>query len=163
MYDLNLIKQRISCVDVAQRCGLPIQRSGDRCVSPLRPGASNPSSFAVDDDFYYDFGSGSGGDQIDLLAELKYSGDRGAAIRELARVTGVAPEGVDNSHEWRAYTEQMNARTAYYHTQLTDSDRDYLHSRGLTDADISRLMIGRVTDGPLTGRLFLPYFSGQDG
>lgn len=163
MYDINLIKQRISCVDVAQRCGLPIQRSGDRCVSPLRPGASNPSSFAVDDDFYYDFGSGSGGDQIDLLAELQYSGDRGAAIRELARLTGVAPEGVDNTHEWRVYTEQMNARTAYYHTQLTDADRDYLHSRGLTDDDISRLMIGRVTDGPLTGRLFLPYFSGQDG
>ena len=163
MYDISLIKQRISCVDVAQRCGLPIQRSGDRCVSPLRPGASNPSSFAVDDDFYYDFGSGSGGDQIDLLAELQYSGDRGAAIRELARLTGVAPEGVDNTHEWRVYTEQMNARTAYYHTQLTDADRDYLHDRGLTDADISRLMIGRVTDGPLTGRLFLPYFSGQDG
>ncbi len=163
MYDLNLIKSRISCVDVAQRCGLPIQRSGDRCVSPLRPGASNPSSFSVDDDFYYDFGSGSGGDCIDLLAELKHSGDRGAAIRELARITGVPSHDHDNTHEWRTYTEQMNARTAYYHAQLTDSDRDYLHSRGITDTDISRLMIGRVTDGPLTGRLFLPYFSGQDG
>lgn len=163
MYDLNLIKQRISCVDVAQRCGLPIQRSGDRCVSPLRPGATNPSSFSVEDDFYYDFGSGSGGDQIDLLAELKHSGDRGAAIRELARMTGVAPDGVDNSYEWRNYTEQMNARTAYYHTQLTDADREYLRSRGITDSDSDRLMIGRVTDGPLRGRLFLPYFSGQDG
>ena len=71
MYDLNLIKQRISCVDVAQRCGLPISKSGDRCVSPLREGASNPTSFSCDDDFWYDFGSGSGGDCIDLLAELK--------------------------------------------------------------------------------------------
>ncbi len=70
MHDLSLIKQRISCVDVAQRCGLPIQRSGDRCVSPLRAGATNKSSFTVTDDFYYDFGSGSGGDCIDLLAEL---------------------------------------------------------------------------------------------
>lgn len=163
MYDLNQIKQRISCVDVAQRCGLPIQRSGDRCVSPLRPGASNASSFCVDDDFWFDFGDGRGGDVIDLLAEIKHSGDRGAAIRELASLTGVLPEGVDNTYEWRNYTEQMNARTAFYNTQLTDADRDYLHSRGITDNDISRLMIGRVTDGPLAGRLFLPYFSGQDG
>lgn len=163
MYDTQLIKQRISCVDVAQRCGLPIRQSGDRCVSPLRPGASNPSSFAVDADFWYDFGSGSGGDCIDLLAELRYSGDRGAAIRELARLAGVTSDAQDNTYEWRSYTESMNAQTAYYHSQLTTADREYLHSRGLTDTDISRLMIGRVTDGPLRGRLFLPYFSGRDG
>ena len=161
MYDTSIIKQRISCVDVAQRCGLPIRQSGDRCVSPLRQGASNPSSFAVDADFWYDFGSGSGGDCIDLLAELRYSGDRGAAIRELARLTGVPSDNADNTHEWRNYTEQMNAMAAYYNTQLTDADRDYLRSRGLTDTDVSRLMIGRVTDGPLRGRLFLPYFSGS--
>ena len=157
MYDLSLIKQRITCVDVAQRCGLPIRQSGDRCVSPLRPGATNPSSFAVDDDFWYDFGSGSGGDCIDLLAELQHSGDRGAAIRELARLTGVEPDETDSA-DWIEYTNQLNARTAFYHSQLTDSDREYLYSRGLSEADIARLMIGRVTDGPLTGRLFLPYF-----
>lgn len=159
MYDIQLIKSRITCVDIAQRCGLPIRQSGDRCVSPLRPGASNPSSFAVDDDFYYDFGSGSGGDVIDLLAELRYSGDRGAAIRELARLTGVAPSDQDDTAGWLDYTKQLNAQTAYYHSQLTDDDRSYLHSRGLSDDDISRLMIGRVTDGPLRGRLFLPYFN----
>lgn len=163
MYDTSLIKQRISCVDIAQRHGLPIRQSGDRCVSPLRPGASNPSSFAVDTDFWYDFGSGNGGDQIDLLAELSYSGDRGAAIRALASLTGVSSDNADNTHEWRAYTEQMNAMAAYYHTQLTTQDLEYLHSRGLKSEDISRLMIGRVTDGPLRGRLFLPYFSGLDG
>ena len=161
MYDTQLIKSRISCVDIAQRCGLPIRQSGDRCVSPLRPGASNPSSFAVDTDFWYDFGSGNGGDQIDLLAELRYSGDRGAAIRELARLTGVSSDNTDNTHEWRVYTEQLNAMAAYYHTQLTDADRDYLRSRGITDSDSERLMIGRVTDGSLRGRLFLPYFSGD--
>ena len=163
MYDTSLIKQRISCVDIAQGYGLPIRQSGDRCVSPLRPGASNPSSFAVDTDFWYDFGSGSGGDQIDLQAELYHSGDRGAAIRELARITGVTNDNEDNTHEWRVYTEQMNAMAAYYNTQLTTQDLDYLQSRGLKSDDISRLMIGRVTDGPLRGRLFLPYFSGENG
>lgn len=156
MYDLTLIKQRISCVDVAQRCGLPIHRSGDRCVSPLRPGATNPSSFVVDDEFWYDFGGAHGGDCIDLLAEIQYSGDRGAAIRELARLTGVTDSN-PQTDEWVKYTNSMNAMTAFYHSQLTDADRNYLRSRGISDDDAKRLMIGRVTDGPLRGRLFLPY------
>ena len=160
MHDLNLIKQRISCVDVAQRCGLPIQRSGDRCVSPLRQGATNKSSFSVTDEFYYDFGSGSGGDCIDLLAELKHGGNRGAAIRELASLTGVADDN-PVSQEWMDYTNHMNSMTAFYHSQLTEDDRNYLRSRGISDSDADRLMIGRVTDGPLRGRLFLPYHHPQ--
>lgn len=161
MYDLNLIKQRISCVDVAQRCGLPITRAGDRCVSPLREGASNKSSFVVEDQFYFDFGSGSGGDCIDLLAEIKHGGNRGEAIRELAALTGVSDDRTPASQEWVDYTNQLNARTAFYHSQLTEDDRNYLRSRGISDSDTDRLMIGRVTDGALRGRLFLPYHHPQ--
>lgn len=163
MYDLNLIKQRISCVTFAQSANLPITKSGDRCVSPLRDGASNPTSFVVYDDFYYDFASGTGGDVIELCAALNHNGDRGAAIRELSRLTGVASDGAESTHGWLEYTNQLNAQTAFYNTQLTSDDRDYLHSRGLSDDDIQRLLIGRVTDGPLRGRLFLPYFSGYNG
>lgn len=152
MHDLSLIKQRISCVDVAQRCGLPIQRSGDRCVSPLRQGAKNASSFCVDDEFWFDFGDSRGGDCIDLLAELKYSGDRGKAIRELAALTGV-PDDNPRPDGWYTYTQNLCNQIAYWQTQLTDSDRDYLHSRGLTDATISDLKIGRTEDG----RLSIPY------
>ena len=152
MYDTSLIKQRISCVDVAQRCGLPIQRSGDRCVSPLRPSADNPSAFCVDDDFWYDFRDSRGGDCIDLLAELKFNGDRGRAIRELAQLTGVTdnnprPDG------WMQYTQNLCNQIAYWQSQLTDADYDYLHSRGLNDTTISDLKIGRTEDG----RLSIPY------
>ena len=163
MYDISLIKSRINCVDYAKRIGLPINKPGDRCVSPLREGAKNPTSFLVDEEMFYDFSAGQGGDVIEFCAAYAHKGDRGAAIRDLASVTGVAPEGEDNSAEWLSYTNQLNAKTAFYHTQLTATDRDYLHSRGLSDDDIERLMIGRVTDGPLAGRLFLPYFSGANG
>ena len=163
MYDIQTIKSRINCVDYAQRCGLPIQQSGDRCVSPFRDGAKNPTSFIVYDDFYYDFASGSGGDVIELCANYAHNGDRGAAIRDLATITGVHGDNSKNTQAWLEYTKQLNARTAFYHSQLTDADYEYLHNRGLTDNDIKRLMIGRVTDGALRGRLFLPYFSGNDG
>lgn len=163
MYDIQLIKSRINCVTYAQRVGLPIRESGDRCISPFREGAKNPTSFVVFDDYYYDYAAGSGGDVIELCANYAHHGDRGAAIRELASLTGVANNNADNSQEWLEYTNQLNARTAFYHSQLTDSDRDYLRSRGLSDEDTDRLMIGRVTDGALRGRLFLPYFSGAGG
>lgn len=152
MYDLSLIKQRISCVDVAQRCGLPITRAGDRCVSPLRSGATNASSFCVDDDFWYDFGSGSGGDCIDLLALVKHNGDRGAAIRELASMTGV-PDNNPRPDGWHTYTQNLCNQVAYWQTQLTTEDYTYLHSRGLSDATITALKIGRTEDG----RLSIPY------
>lgn len=163
MYDIQLIKSRINCVTYAQRCGLPIQQSGDRCVSPFRDGAKNPTSFIVYDDYYYDFASGNGGDVIEFCANYAHNGDRGAAIRDLANLTGVTATNTENTQAWLEYTKQLNARTAFYHSQLTESDYDYLHDRGLSDDDINRLMIGRVTDGALRGRLFLPYFSGHDG
>ena len=152
MYDINLIKQRISCVELSQRLGLPITNSGDRCVSPLRANASNPSSFVVDTDFWFDFGDSRGGDVIDLLAEIKYHGDRGQAIRELAVMTGVTdsnprPDG------WTEYTQNLCNQIAFWQTQLTSDDYDYLHSRGLTDDTISALKIGRTNDG----RLSIPY------
>lgn len=152
MYDINLIKQRISCVEIAQRLGLPITNSGDRCVSPLREGAKNPSSFVVDDDFWFDFGDSRGGDVIDLLAEVKYHGDRGRAIRELATMTGVTdnnprPDG------WVEYTQNLCNQIAYWQSQLTSDDYDYLYSRGLTDETIRDLKIGRTSDG----RLSIPY------
>ncbi len=152
MYNVSQIKSRISCVDVAQRCGLPIHRAGDRCVSPLRDGATNQSSFCVDDDFWYDFGDARGGDVIDLLAELRFSGDRGAAIRELAAITGVTD---DNPHgdDWVQYTQNLCNQIAFWQTRLTDDDREYLHSRGLSDATIETLKIGRTEDG----RLSIPY------
>ena len=152
MYDTSLIKQRISCVDVAQRCGLPIRQSGDRCVSPLRAGATNASSFCVDDDFWYDFGSGSGGDCIDLLALIKYEGDRGKAIRELASLTGVSDDN-PRPDGWLQYTQNLCNQIAYWQTQLTRNDYEYLHSRGLTDSTIAELKIGRTEDG----RLSIPY------
>lgn len=155
MYNIQEIKDKINCLDVAQRYHLPIHKEGDRCVSPLRAGATNKTSFVVYKDFWYDFGSAKGGDVIDLVAELEYEGDKGDAIRALAHCTGV--DGTDD-RGWHDYTVNLNAKTAFYHSKLTDSDRDYLHNRGLTDADIDRLMIGRVTDGDLRGRLFLPYF-----
>lgn len=152
---ITKIKQRLSCPEYLARQGIHIN-SGGRCVSPLRPGAKNPTSFYCEDDYWYDFGSATGGDVIDLAAQLKYNGDLSVAVRELSRELGIQADNINA--EWRADIQHLCNRTAAYHEALTAEDYQYLSQRGLTREDADRLMIGRVTDGYLRGRLFLPYY-----
>lgn len=152
---ITKIKQRLTCPEYLSRQGIHI-KPGGRCISPLRPGAKNPTSFYCEDDYWYDFGSATGGDVIDLAAQLKYNGDISTAIRELSRELGIQFENMNS--EWRADIQNLCNRTAAYHEALTTDDYKYLSERGLTKEDADRLMIGRVTDGYLRGRLFLPYF-----
>ena len=83
---------------------------------------------------------------------MEYSGDRGKAIRELASLTGV-PDDNPRPDGWYTYTQNLCNQVAYWQTQLTTQDYDYLHSRGLTDTTITDLKIGRTEDG----RLSIPY------
>lgn len=148
----DLIKQRLTCVEYAQRYGLSIHSSGSRCQSPLRPEASNPSSFVVYDDYFYDFGSNSGGDVIDLCALLECTGDRGMAIRKLAALTGV-----DDDHTYDAWLSRAKANNfivTQWHEALTPLDIDYLHSRGINNDTIAALQLGHTEEG----RLSIPFF-----
>ena len=152
---ISKIKQRLSCPEYLSRQGIHI-KSGGRCISPLRPGAKNPTSFYCEEDYWYDFGSATGGDVLDLAAQLQYNGDLSLAVRELARELGIQADHINT--EWRAEIQHLCNRTAAYHEALTPEDYQYLSERGLTREDAERLMIGRVTDGYLRGRLFLPYY-----
>lgn len=152
MVDVNAIKQRYSCIDYAKSIGLPIRRSGERCVSPLRSGASNSTSFVVNEDFFFDYGSGSGGDVIDFCALYEFNGDKGKAIRKLAAYTGVSDNG--SSANWVKYTQNLCNQVQKWHESLLPSDYDYLHKRKITDETIERYKIGRTPEG----RLSIPYF-----
>ena len=152
---INKIKERLSCPEYLSRRGIHI-KSGGRCVSPLRSGAKNPTSFYCEDEYWYDFGTATGGDVLDLAAQLEFDGDLSRAVRELARELGIQSENINT--QWKADIQKLCNRTAAYHEALTPEDYQYLSERGLTSEDADRLMIGRVTDGYLKGRLFLPYF-----
>lgn len=154
---INEIKSKISCLDYLARHGIFV-KNGGRCVSPLRPGAKNPTSFFCDEKQWYDFGAATGGDVIDLAAKLEYNGDVGEAIRSLARELGIRSQSPTKPDTWKHDIQNLCNRAAAYHAALTPEDFQYLAGRGLSRDDIDRLMIGRVTDGYLKGRLFLPYF-----
>ena len=154
--DLGLIKNRISCVDYCQSRGIPVTKSGGRCVSPIRAGATNKTSFVVYDDWWFDFGQSIGGDVIDLCAEIEFNGDKGAAIRSLAKKVGV--EDDKSSDGWIEYTQQLNAKIAMWHKNLSQDFREYCNKRGISDETIDRLRIGQTDDG----RLCIPYYKGEN-
>lgn len=145
MYDIPLIKSRINCVEYAQRIGLPIRKDGDRCRSPIRIGANNKTAFSVHNDYWYDFVAGEGGDVIDLSALVNHKGDRGLAIQELARITGVFSE--EDYIDWRQRTQRRVSIIQGWHEDLRPQDREYLHSRRITDETIDRLRIGYTGQG----------------
>jgi P4 family phage/plasmid primase-like protien len=106
----------------------------------------------VHDDHWFDFGSGNGGDVIDLAALLLYNGDKGQAIRELGKLTGATV--TEDCSGWVDYTNMLCSQIESYHQHLTDRDREYLHQRGITDDTINRVKLGRTEDG----RLCFPYW-----
>lgn len=156
MVDIEKIKQRMNCVDYLNNYVGIHAENGKRYVSPLRCGASNPTSFYVTNDFFYDFGMAQGGDIIDLCAIHKFGGDRGQAIYYLAEKLNIHDDNFDAkaNERWLQYTNKLNNKIARWHSKLTDKDYEYLHSRGISDDTIKRYRIGRTPDG----RLSLPYY-----
>lgn len=152
MIDTELIKQRLSCIDYCQSKGLPIFKSGDRCVSPIRSGARNKTSFVCYSEWWYDFSAGLGGDVIDLCALVDHGGDKGKAIRTLAKRVGIDDDG--STEEWVKYTENLNSKIAKWHKNLSPEYRKYCNDRGITDETIDEIRIGQAENG----RLVIPYY-----
>lgn len=116
---------------------------GNRMRS-FRSDAKNNSSLLVNDRDWYDFGSGLGGDIIDLCAYDKFNGDKGQSIRYLAEAWNINMP-YDMPHfdiVFSSYLGILQGATEYYHNSLTDKHIEYLYSRGLTDATIGELKIG---------------------
>lgn len=155
MVDIELIKSRISCLDVLAQHGIQLKEGG-RCTSPLRAGAKNKTSFICYSGWFYDFGAGIGGDVVDLEAMLNQGGDKGAAIRALAKKAGV--EDDTSSAGWMDYTKNLNNKIALWHKNLSPAFRKYCNDRGIKDETIDRLRIGQTQDG----RLCIPYYKGED-
>lgn len=142
------IKSRYSVLEYARDVlGFPVRKSGDRCVS-LAPDSHNPTAMIIFDNWWYDYKQGCGGDVIDLCAEAKHGGDKGAAIRELDGDYGF-------TYNWKEYTQKLGDKIAYFHSQLRESDRLYLYRRGIKKSTVDRLRIGY---DPKEDRLIIPYW-----
>ena len=142
---IDTIKSTVSCIDY-MRTEHGSTFTGNRTVS-FRPGAKNPSSLLVNERDWFDFGSGIGGDVIDLAAADKFNGNIGRAIGYLAEKWNIAadkPEHVEVV--FNSYRAILDLATKFYEETLWKPEHEakirYLNGRGLTDDTIRALRIG---------------------
>lgn len=145
------IIKKWSCLSYARDIlGLPVSHDGDRCTS-LAPGPhTHSNAFQVFNDYWHDYTWDKHGDVIDLCAWAKHNGNIGEALRELG------PEFLTQKPE--SYVKIQNAFAAQidkWHNALRQEDRDYLHSRRITDETIDKLKIGY---NETTQRIIFPYW-----
>lgn len=150
IYDIKTIKSKISCVDIAKKYNLGVQKSGDRCRSPFHAG-KNSSSMVVYDDFWHSFSDGMGGDQVDLVAELAYHGDKKMAIQELAQMVGLPMQ--DDPPEFIQAKQELCDKIGLWHRKMLPEHYEYLARRGITRETADALRIGFNGD-----RIIIPIY-----
>ena len=153
MLDSNAIdelKKNNPIVDTARRLGLALFKSGRnyRSYSVYNKG-DNPTVtvFFDDKNYFWDFKESAGGDVIDLVAIVKYNGDKSAALRELSGGAFI----FDKSNNKR-----LQANINKWHAALRDEDIAYLTGRGLTREYIDKMLLGY---NDKEKRIVIPYFS----
>lgn len=139
MFDPREIKRRITVPDYARNVlGYNVNKPGQRWYS--LGGGTNKSCLELREYSFSDYKLGLYGDVIDLCAIARHNGDKGAAFRELAELTGV--EDVRGCEKWQAKNNALYAQILKWHDALRPCDREYLHSRRITDAYADSLKIG---------------------
>lgn len=144
----EIIKDRLSIVDVVgsyiklenaganlkARCPFHNEKTPSFFVSPTRGS-------------YYCFGCGVKGDifsfvqeyeKVDFLGALKILAERAGV--ELQEFKSDAHKKIDRQYKI------LDRATTFFQRQLSDLQKEYLHSRGLTDADIDFWRIGFAQD-----------------
>jgi P4 family phage/plasmid primase-like protien len=132
---IDQIKSRINLIDLARELGYYKGRNAARYR-----GGTNKSSLSIADDYFFDFGSGVGGDVIDFYAAVMGISQNDAIFQLAERI------GATSSAKLMDYNDQA----AYYNSQLKPAHIEYLHSRGIRDETISELLIGYCEDDTIT-------------
>lgn len=149
---IDFIHQQHNCISYARDfLGWNVRKNGDRTTS-FAPDSHNPNALVIYHDWFYDFKQNIGGDVIDLCAHVRHNGNRGAAIRELA---GDFFKTQSYDTRWVTKSQDISEKIELWHKKLRDEDRNYLHSRRISDETIDRLKIGFNS---YTARIIIPYF-----
>lgn len=154
------IKQHISCIDMARELNLELIRNGNqyRCHSFIHDG-NNPTSTVITNDSWFSFSDGVGGDAIDMLSYIKYSGNKSLAISELCRRFGIQNNTNVDVEEYIKQKNYFQRCIKTWHDQLRTSDIEYLHSRKITDKIIEEMYLGY---DPKEDRLIIPIFKNNE-
>ena len=128
-----------------------------RAKSLMGQSHSGSEALVITPEVWYDHKKQVGGTVIDLCAWGMFDGDIGRAMEYLAGDFYTV-----KNDDWRRRTEEITRHVVTWHEKLLPDDRDYLHSRRITDETITRLQLGSMTmdesEKHLCRRIVIPYF-----
>ena len=157
------IQQKYRIEEVAKDLGIRLHRVGSSLrADSIAGNGQGKDAFAVYEqtNTWRDFMTGQGGDITDLVALVKYNGDKHMALCELM------PE-CQNTHNFRneiSKRDEFESSVQRGFDDLTNVNKpvgviakDYLNSRGITDETILKLKIGLDYSGGRI-RIRFPYW-----
>ena len=149
---LSDLKAANPIIDTARRLGLELFKSGSeyRTYSIFEPGHNQTATIlSPARNYFWDFKASRGGDVIDLVAVVKFNGNKGEAINDLS-----GGRARDCGQKFEAYLKNLTADIERWHAALRSEDVEYLMSRGLTREYINRMRLGYDAEEQ---RLIIPY------
>ena len=156
----QVVQERYNIVDVAQNLGIDLHRVGGsyRAGSIAHDGGGD-NAFTVYplSNRWWDFKLNIGGDITDLVAFVKFNGDKKAALIDLL------PDFVQQIDPFMQERKKFMHNVEKFHSFLFSEHSahvlKYLHKRGLTDDYIHTVKLGINREI----RIFIPYwdFSGK--
>ena len=156
------VQEKYTIREIAEQLDIRIHKvgAGWRANSIFGNG-DGKDAFAIyeQSNTWYDFMGDKGGDITDLVATVKYDGDKGAALRELM------PEYTSEKVKVQIFAKQkFMEQIERWHKDLLDPRKEtsrnalkYLHSRRISDATIEELKIGVAWIGQHM-RIVFPYW-----
>lgn len=149
--NLNIFKavqEKYSIVDVISDLGIRLHRVGSSLrADSIAGNGAGKDAFAVyeDTNTWHDFMLGIGGDITDIVAYVKYNGDKYKALCELMpeckQARNIARE-LSKREEFTKDIKRLSNELLTSDTSANVEAREYLHSRGITDETIKALQIG---------------------
>ncbi len=146
------IKSRLRLEDVVERYGYALKRDGSEYKGAISATSKSGKSLNVNPDkqVYNDFAGHAGsGDVLDFIAfaeGLDIHSDFRQVLRIAAEMAGIT---LDDKTDYSLAAERRELHRlfrlvcGYYHSCLTDADREYIRSKwGITDQIIDDLLIG---------------------
>ena len=158
----EVIQQKYSIKEVAEKLGINLHKVGSSYrADSIAGNGEGRNAFTIyeQSNTWFDFMLNIGGDVTDLVAYVKYNGDKKAAVRELM------PE-LQHEKSEKCFSEikKFNNDIEYWHKVIFDTSKkysvkalEYLHSRKITDETIRELKIG-IESWNGSFRIKFPYF-----
>jgi 5S rRNA maturation endonuclease (ribonuclease M5) len=149
-YSYDDIKQTADCLDIARVIGLPV-RDG-RFPATWR-GGKNETSVSANRDGWHDFATEESGSAIDLVALVRYNGDRQQAQEWLGdylnlkpKISGLAPNPTAEKSRYQQLIDEGYQEQQIY-TYTDEAGQPLHHVVRLWHPDHGKQFLQRAVDG----------------